>query len=118
MAKQKITSAQIESQQVWQVPTLQNGWVDYSAAYEQTAYMKDSLGFVHVRGCMKNGTTTLGTLLFTLPAGYRPARAAYLPCSNLTTYAGCEITAGGLVNFISGNNTFYSLGHIVFRAEN
>lgn len=62
------------TQETWIAPTLLNSWVNYgiSSVLQVAGYMKDSMGFVHLRGAIKNGTTTAGTTLFTLPAGYRP----------------------------------------------
>ncbi|WP_328801952.1 hypothetical protein T3H97_05740 [Paenibacillus sp. LX16] len=52
----------------WFYPTLLNGW----SANRPVGIMKDSNGFVHIRGLITNGLTTGGSALFTLPQGYRP----------------------------------------------
>jgi hypothetical protein len=51
----------------WIVPTLLNSWVATSSA---VGYMKDPLGLVHLRGRVTAGAS--GTVLFNLPAGFRP----------------------------------------------
>lgn len=56
---------------VWVTATLQNGWVAI-AGYPVPAYMIDALGFVHFRGALAGGVFILGTVILTLPAGYRP----------------------------------------------
>ncbi|OBA08177.1 hypothetical protein A9P44_02220 [Paenibacillus polymyxa] len=52
----------------WLTPTLLNGWV----VSRPVGIMKDSNGFVHIRGLVVNGLTNGGLTLFTLPQGYRP----------------------------------------------
>ena len=57
-------------QQAWQAPTLLNGWTNYDATtWDPVGYMKDSLGFVHLRGFVKGGTISTGTIVFKLPVG-------------------------------------------------
>ena len=58
----------------WIPPTLLNGWENYGGAWVQAGYAKDDQGIVHVRGMIRNGTTLQDTVLFNLPAGYRPLR--------------------------------------------
>ncbi len=55
----------------WQAPVLNAGWVLYNTG-SPVGYRKDALGTLELRGGVKNGTTADGTVLFTLPAGYRP----------------------------------------------
>ena len=56
-----------------QALALVNGWVDFGGGYAPGAYLRDSNGWVHLRGMIANGAVTAGTVLATLPAGYRPA---------------------------------------------
>jgi parallel beta-helix repeat protein len=58
------------------VLTLQNGWVSYAATWEPPQSFVDAAGVVVVSGTMKNGTTTAGTVVATLPTGSRPAKVA------------------------------------------
>lgn len=55
----------------WIAPTLSNGWGQY-AGWEPFGYRRIN-GVVYLRGLISGGTTTDGTLLFTLPTGFRPA---------------------------------------------
>jgi len=50
----------------------QNSFVNLGGAYAGTAYWKDALGMVWVYLAVIGGTN--GTVIFTLPANYRPAR--------------------------------------------
>jgi hypothetical protein len=55
----------------WLAPTLINSWAATGAPDVVPGYMKDSLGFVHLRGSITGGVN--GTVAFTLPTGYRPS---------------------------------------------
>jgi hypothetical protein len=113
-----VTATKIEAQQEWQAPALQNSWVNYGDGFDPVGYMKDSLGFVHIKGFIKSGTTTLGTLVFTLPAGYRPAASSYY-CSGVgsgSTINAWEVNAAGAFKVIVANATYSSIGHIIFKA--
>ncbi len=48
-------------------------WGDVGAGYQTTGYLKDSMGFVHLRGQPKVTTGTLTATIFTLPAGSQPS---------------------------------------------
>jgi hypothetical protein len=54
-----------------------NSWVDAGAAGEPTASYRVLNGVCYLRGRIKNGTATDGFLMFTLPAGARPASGMY-----------------------------------------
>lgn len=51
--------------------SLQNSWVT-ATGYQEAVYAKNSSNEVAVYGTISGGTTTSGTLLFTLPVGFRP----------------------------------------------
>ena len=114
-----VTAGKIETQQAWQTASLGNGWVNYGGTFATAAYMKDSLGFVHLKGAVKSGTTTVGTVLFTLPAGYRPAQDNYYPgiSSTAGNSGSFQIAPNGGVLAISVNSGFFSFGNATFKAE-
>ncbi|MDQ0047213.1 hypothetical protein J2T18_001496 [Paenibacillus polymyxa] len=56
---------------VWVTPTLLNGWTNRAADLSQISYLKDSAGYVHIKGVAKPGA--VNTSIFQLPAGYRPS---------------------------------------------
>jgi len=66
------TAGSTIAQESWTAVSYGSGWADYSVAYLGVSYMKDSLGFIHIRGMAKK-TSGTADLVFTLPAGYRPA---------------------------------------------
>jgi len=55
----------------WFAPTLLNSWALVSSG-GYCEYMKDDRGVVYIRGYLTAGTVTDHTIIFTLPAGYRP----------------------------------------------
>lgn len=101
-------------------------WTDESAGADFTAttqisYMKDPMGFVHLKG---NGTGTgSGTTLFTLGAGYRPEQAskymngyyAYSAAANTSTISYIAIGTDGTVVPESGSTGWF-LDGITFKA--
>lgn len=114
-----VTAAKIETQQAWQTPTLTNSWVNYGSGFNDAGYMKDSLGFVHLKGMVKNGTS--GSAIYTLPAGYRPLATVYVSCPNGggTGFVGIlNISSAGVIKNDSGTNTYQSMDGVVFKAEN
>ena len=104
-------------QETWFAPGLSNSWVDYGLGFNTTGYFRDSNGLVHIRGLIKSGTTTAGTLLFTLSAGNRPATECIF-ATRMSGPAACEIRvqADGdvLLGDTGGNATWTCLDGICF----
>jgi hypothetical protein len=101
-------------------PAFENGWVNYGPTlYETTAFYKDPLGVVHLKGTVENGNTTI----FTLPVGYRPAKSQFFPTVASNAFGDVLVRglteggAAGQVHFNAGNpSLFVSLSGISFRA--
>ncbi len=109
----------------WIAVTYQNSWVDYGSGFPGVAYRKDALGFVHLRGLCKNGSSATATI-FTLPAGYRPAGTsgsggARFIADNHANAVGVDVGANGTVTvnsqFGSPDTTYQFLDGITFLAE-
>ncbi|WP_019536748.1 hypothetical protein [Paenibacillus ginsengihumi] len=80
-----------KDQPQWIKATLLNGWVNFGGPgpdYE-LEYMKDELGFVHIRGVIKSGETTTNTDICYLPKGYRPSR--YFPFPVISNNGSSEV---------------------------
>ena len=104
----------VVDQEAWIAPTLQNSWINYDASYFNPAgYFKDTMGIVHLRGVVKNGT--LSAAIFTLPAGYRPARMEMfaVPSGGMAI---CEVSAAGEVLPLTATSDYFSMDGITFRA--
>jgi hypothetical protein len=106
----------IAANEAWSAPTLVNGWVNFGGV-QAAGYMKDRMGFVHLRGNIKNGGTTVGTILFTLPAGYRPAaNEIFVVGTNTTeTFQAIAIDPSGNVKLdTAANSALVTLSGITF----
>lgn len=125
---QRINKNQIAAQEAWQVPQYSPAWVDFdngssAGSFGGVRYMKDTLGFVHMRGWAKNtsGGTQSDSNIFLLPVGYRPIvrqRFANVQGGG-QTFASVDVWADGQVkvNTSVANNEYLSLSNIVFLAE-
>lgn len=101
---------------------LQNSWVTQGAGYPTPSYFRDPFSRVSLDGNIKSGTATAGTVLATLPVGYRPANnrtftvdsidstGAIIPARILVNSAGQVILQKG------GNNFALSLDQVSFYA--
>lgn len=111
----QVTAAKIEAQMAWITPSMSNGWVNYDSTYNTCQYMKDSLGFVWIKGLVKSGTSGL---IFTLPAGYRPIkRNLFATATNSNVFGRADVDPSGQVIATTYSNTWFSLDTIRFRAE-
>ena len=100
-------------QEDWQTPTFQSGWVNYGGVFNPAGYFKDSLGIIHLRGLVKNGSGTI----FTLPAGYRPAgRELHAVATYPEEMGRIDVLTDGQVFMQKGSNAWISLDGITFRA--
>jgi len=71
-------------------PAFQNSWSSVGGAYGPVAFRKDPFGHVSLKGVAQSGTNN--TVIFTLPAGYRPAVATTVPVIGDSAAAGNQIT--------------------------
>jgi hypothetical protein len=98
---------------------LQNGWTDNGAGYRVSGYSKHTDGDVALRGRISGGTPAAGTVLLTLPAGYRPgggqveSRLVWaLNQTGVMTPVDITINGAGtttLATSLAGSGTFQSL---------
>jgi len=63
----------LSAQPAWTAPALAAGWTNLGAPYARAGYRFDTLGNVCLEGVVPNAAPAVGSLIFTLPAGYRPA---------------------------------------------
>lgn len=98
----------------WTAVTYTNSWVDFGGALGTVAYRKDAMGYVHLKGVMKNGV--IGSSAFTLPAGYRPAADTRYACVSNNAFGVMAITSAGTCTPTVGSNASFSVDGITFRA--
>jgi len=102
----------------WSALTLQNNWVATGGAYATPGVVKATDGIVTLRGLMRSGTVTSGTVLATLPVGSRPAAAEIFDVSSALDYARVDVYADGRVIAKEGTSaTWLALDSISFMAE-
>jgi len=79
-----INVSDFTSDSAWVEPSLQNGWVNFGGGFANVRYRKDG-NTIHLSGSAAPGTLTLDTLIFTLPAGYRPSATIKMTSPTLQT---------------------------------
>lgn len=96
---------------------LSNGWVNHSASWSGPFCMKTADGVVTVEGLIAAGTTAAGTVLGTLPVGFRPAGSNIFVVATNGGYAKIQVaTSGQIAAFSAVDGTFTSLSGISFAA--
>lgn len=120
---QSINSSYIPSSAglAWSNIPLQNGWVTYGGIYATPQYTKTSDGVVHLKGLVRLGTVTSGTVIGSLPAGFRPMERQLTTAANAASYADhsrFDILPNGqlVIQGVDGNG-WYSFDGISFLAE-
>lgn len=107
----------IEDQQ-WTNLALVNGWVAYGPPWAVPGFRKHLNGLVEVRGLMKSGTTTAGTVIATLPVGYRPLSSRLFGVRSDVGSARMDVQADGAIVAGAGVSApFTALDGISFFAE-
>lgn len=96
----------------WITPTLLNSWVNYNTAYVGAGYRKLSDGLVVMHGIVKSGTA--GSVIFNLPAGYRPSQAIIVDTQSVDVGARFDILATGDVVATRVNNAWVSIDYSFF----
>jgi hypothetical protein len=97
-------------------PGFENGWSStLGAADEGLSFYKDGFGIVHVQGNAANVNPTTGTI-FTLPAGYRPAKDLYFAVfGSGGSAAFVQVTSNGDVTVFGPAENYVGLTNITFR---
>lgn len=95
----------------WYFPTLLNSWVEYDVSiFQKTCYGKNKAGTVNITGLVKSGTPGAGSVVFTLPVGYRPTVCNIFAVNTYSNAMGrADINAAGSVIATVGSGTYFSL---------
>jgi hypothetical protein len=95
-------------------PAFENGAANYGNGFSTAGFFIDHEGVVHLKGTV---SATGGTVIFTLPAGYRPSATLDLDAIGSGAQAYIYISSGGEVSVHNGGaGTVYGLDSITFRA--
>lgn len=107
---------------IYKTLTLANSWIEFSATYYSLAQVKkDKNNRVNLKGVVSAGTSTPGTVITTLPVGFRPEKIEICIVANSMAgayFALVYVNPDGTVTIQSGGNTFLSLSDIEFYAAN
>lgn len=102
----------------WTPMTMQNSWVTFNATSNAVPeYTKTSDGIVTLKGLIKSGTTTSGTVVTTLPVGYRPKATLVFSSSCDDAICRFDINSSGQVLIRGGSASWSSLSGLNFLAE-
>ena len=101
-------------------PTLLSGWVNYGDdPFAAAGYYKGPDNRVHLQGLIKSGTVADGTVIFTLPQGFRPKQIQiFIVFISGGGYGRVDVSDNGNVVAKIVNATYTSLSGISFLAEN
>jgi hypothetical protein len=98
---------------------LENGWQNYDPAgssWESAGYMRDAMGFVHVRGLIAHGSMTTSAAI--LPPGFRPRLTVmFATIDGGNSIGRVDVLPNGIILPQTGNPGYYSLSVISFFAE-
>lgn len=98
----------------WQALTLSGGWVSFGSGYGDPRYRLIN-GVVHMAGLIKSGTVTAGTVIATLPLGYRPSSQEIYVVANNGVGQTVQVATNGQISLGAGiGNTSLSLTGVRF----
>lgn len=121
IAARAVTASKMEEQEAWNEigeagkPAFQNGWGNYGGEWVTAAYMQDSLGFVHIKGMVKGGSSSTA-VVFALPAGYRPSKSLRFAVDAHGAHGWVNVSFNGDV-FGALNTIDTMLNGITYKAE-
>jgi hypothetical protein len=104
--------------ETWQNLTLQNSWVNFGGANATAQCAIDKGGNTQIKGMIKSGVVMAGTIIATLPVGYRPLQDRYFAVLSNGAPGIVQVKANGdIVTVGISSNAWVDFGSIVFKAE-
>lgn len=102
----------------WTNLALQNLWVWYGGVFSTAQYTKSADNIVSLKGLIKSGTATNGTVIATLPVGYRPKERLLMGTVSNAAYGRVDVLpTGDIVVGGAVSNIWLALDGINFIAE-
>lgn len=103
----------------WTNLTMQNGWVSFDAGGHPTPqYTKSNDKVVTLKGMIKSGTNTPGTIITNLPVGFRPKERICIATAGNAAHARVDVLPNGDVIIVhTVGSSWLSLDPISFIAE-
>lgn len=97
-------------------PTLLNGWENFGGNRTDAIVKIEGSGNISFNGNMKDGATTLGTVIFNIPTELAPLKTLYFPVASGDTYGEIYIDSAGAVKIRTASSTYLSIDSIKFKA--
>jgi hypothetical protein len=94
-----------------------NSWVDYGSPFPGAAFRKDALGYVHLKGFIKNGTTTDAITMITMPTGYKVGSTRHVAAIGNVAAGHIKLTSSGIAYGAGTGNGWLTLDNISYYAE-
>lgn len=97
------------------ISPLLNGWVNYGGSYDNLSVCRDSSGRISTKGLVRSGTSTIGTQIGAMPAGYQSTEHRIMPAVDTTNefnsigiYSNATgfVARGKLVSYLSANHIY------------
>lgn len=98
-------------------PTFGANWSNFGAEFAIGEFYKDKENRVHLRGTVQNVVNAVGSVIYTLPDGYRPNAREIFTVWNGSSLGRVDVNASGQVILVQGINNWVSLNGISFRAN-
>ena len=102
-------------------PTFEAPWANFSSDYASASFRKGPDGRVYLRGAVTAGVNQVsGDTIFTLPAGFRPARCANFSVGSFDGGGGQSLGSievcpdGGVTTYAATDDRFVSLEGVAF----
>ena len=106
---------QISKPNTWYNFTFENSWANYGSTWQTAQYSIDSNGFVHLRGLIKDGSTSAD--ITSLPTGFQPVMDEIFIVRTSAGTSRVDIKTDGDVYANPGHASWTSLSGITFEAE-
>jgi type II secretory pathway pseudopilin PulG len=97
--------------------SLGGGWVAYGGGFATPAYTKGTDNLVTLKGLIRSGSTSSGTVIFTLPVGFRPSEQLLIVTFSNNSTGRIDINTNGQIIFRNGSNAWLSLSGLSFLVE-
>lgn len=97
------------------ITPLVNGWANYANGYDDLSVCRDSSGRISTKGLVRYGTSTNGTQIGAMPAGYQSTEHRILPAVDspgvfgsigIYSYSTGFVARGMLTSYLSVNNIY------------
>lgn len=103
------------------ITPLLSGWVNYASGYDNLSVCRNSSGIIVTKGLVRSGTSTSGTQIGAMPAGYQSLEHRILPAADgqssvhtsrinnsigIYSYSTGFVARGKLINYLSANNIY------------